>query len=117
MGWSLWFRRPEWCTWSAQPKDGAVAKARSPNKLNSFWVQVEPEQEHGTFIDEDRGMPISFDEHRNVLVDYNRKTEGLNPEVLQAIIAGFEYACHAGPLVRRTDAPCQGKPNRHGTLH
>ncbi|HSV49701.1 MAG TPA: hypothetical protein VLH35_05245, partial [Candidatus Acidoferrales bacterium] len=79
-------------------KDGTVALARSPNKQNSFWVQIEPEQEHGTFVDEGRGTPISFDEHRNVLVDYNRKTEQLTPEVLQAIIAGFEYACHAGPL-------------------
>jgi elongation factor 2 len=86
-------------------KDGAVAKARSPNKLNSFWVQVKPEQENGTSSDEDRGILISFDEHHNVLVDYNRKTEGLNPEVLQAIIAGFEYACHAGPLC--------GEPMRH----
>jgi elongation factor 2 len=86
-------------------KDGAVTQARSPNKLNSFWIQVEPEQEHGVSVDEDRGMPISFDEHRNVLVDYNRKTEQLNPQVLQAIIAGFEYACHAGPLC--------GEPMRH----
>jgi elongation factor 2 len=81
-------------------KEGSVAKARSPNKQNSFWVQVEPEQEHGTFIDEDRGSPISFDDHQNVLVDYNRKTKQLTPEVMAALIAGFEYACHAGPLCK-----------------
>lgn len=86
-------------------KDGAVAQSRSPNKLNTFWVQVEPVLEHGTSIDEDHGVPISFDEHRNILVDYNRKTEQLNPDVFQAIIAGFEYACHAGPLC--------GEPMRH----
>jgi elongation factor 2 len=90
-------------------KDGAVAQARSPNKLNSFWVQVEPVQEHGKLTDEDRGMPLSFDEHSNMLVDYNCKTEQLNPEVFQAIIAGFEYACHAGPLC--------GEPMRHVTVN
>ena len=37
---------------SAQ-KDGAVALAKSPNKQNSFWVQVEPEQEHGAQADEE----------------------------------------------------------------
>ncbi len=89
---------------SAQ-KDGAVALAKSPNKQNSFWVEVEPEQEHGVSSEEDRGVVLSLDEHRNVLLDCNGKTEQLPQEVLEAIIAGFEYACKAGPLC--------GEPIRH----
>lgn len=86
-------------------KDGATTLAKSSNKLNSFWVEVEPEQEHGVYVDEDRGTVLSLDEHRNALVDYNNKTETLSEEVLEAIIAGFEYACKAGPLC--------GEPMRH----
>jgi elongation factor 2 len=86
-------------------KDGTVALAKSPNKQNSFWVEVEPEQEHSTYSDEDRGTALSLDEHRNVLLDYNNKTESLSEDVLEAIITGFEYACNAGPLC--------GEPIRH----
>ena len=68
-------------------------------------MQVEPEQEHGAQADENRGTVLSIDEHRNVLLDYNDKTEQLPEEVLAAIIAGFEYACRAGPLC--------GEPMRH----
>ncbi len=89
---------------SAQ-KDGAVTLAKSPDKQSSFWIQVEPEQEHGAQTDENRGTVLSIDEHRNVLLDYNDKTEQLPEEVLAAIIAGFEYACKAGPLC--------GEPMRH----
>jgi elongation factor 2 len=90
---------------SAQ-KSGAVALAKSPDKCSSFWIQVEPELEHGiSSDDDDRGIVLSLDEHRNVLVDYNSKTEGLPEEMLQAIISGFEYACTAGPLC--------GEPIRH----
>ena len=52
-----------------------------------------------------RGSVLSIDEHRNVLLDCNGKTEQLSEEVLEAIIAGFEYACKAGPLC--------GEPMRH----
>lgn len=86
-------------------KDGATALAKSADKRCSFWVQVEPEQEHGSYVDEDRGTVLSLDEHRNTLVDYNCKTEALSEEVLEAVIAGFEYACKAGPLC--------GEPMRH----
>jgi len=68
-------------------------------------VQVEPEQEHGVYMDEDRGTILSLDEQRNTLVDYNAKTDALPEAVLEAVIAGFEYACHAGPLC--------GEPMRH----
>jgi elongation factor 2 len=80
---------------------GAVALAKSPNKQNSFWVQVAPD---GGEIEENVSV-LSVDEHRNALLDCSGKTEPLPEEVLEAIIGGFEYACKAGPLC--------GEPVRH----
>ena len=90
---------------SAQKK-GVVALAKSPNKQNSFWVQVMPEAEEANkSADDDLGSVLSVDEHRNVLLDCSGKTEQVSEEALEAIIAGFEYACRAGPLC--------GEPVRH----
>jgi elongation factor 2 len=87
-------------------KKGVVALAKSPNKLDSFWVQVMPEAEEDTSSAEaDSGSILSVDEHRNVLLDCSGKTEQISEEKLEAIIAGFEYACRAGPLC--------GEPVRH----
>jgi elongation factor 2 len=87
-------------------KKGSVALAKSPNKQNSFWVQVMPETEDATTSTEpDSGSVLSVDEHRNVLLDCSGKTEQISEEALEAIIAGFEYACRAGPLC--------GEPIRH----
>ena len=87
-------------------KKGVVALAKSPNKLDSFWVQVMPEAEEATTsAEEDSGSILSVDEHRNVLLDCSGKTEQISEEKLEAIIAGFEYACRAGPLC--------GEPVRH----
>ncbi|HLN89036.1 MAG TPA: EF-Tu/IF-2/RF-3 family GTPase, partial [Candidatus Binatia bacterium] len=79
-------------------KKGAVALAKSPNKQNGFWVQVMPEEEVKTSAEEDPGSVLSLDEHWNVLLDCSGKTEQISEETLEAIIAGFEYACKAGPL-------------------
>jgi elongation factor 2 len=87
-------------------KSGAVALAKSPDKQSSFWMQVEPELEQGAVgVDEDRGAVLSMDENRNVLLDCNGKTSQLPEATLEAIVAGFEYACRAGPLC--------GEPIRH----
>lgn len=87
-------------------KKGVVALAKSPNKQNSFWVQVMPEtEENQQPADEDSGSVLSVDEQRNVLLDCSGKTEQVSEEHLEAIIAGFEYACRAGPLC--------GEPVRH----
>jgi elongation factor 2 len=89
-------------------KKGIIALAKSPNKLNSFWVQAEPEQEEQarrTKKGEESASILSVDEHRNVLLDCSGKTEQVSEEVLEAIIAGFEFACKAGPLC--------GEPMRH----
>ena len=87
-------------------KKGVVALAKSPNKLDSFWVQVMPEAEEDiSSAEADSGSILSVDEHRNVLLDCSAKTEQISEEKLEAIIAGFEYACRAGPLC--------GEPVRH----
>lgn len=82
-------------------KKGVAALAKSPNKQCSFWVQVESEEISAN----EEGTVLSLDEQRNILVDCNGKTEELSEENLEAIIAGFEYACKAGPLC--------GEPIRH----
>ena len=64
-------------------------------------MQVAPD---GHEIEEQVSI-LSVDEHRNVLLDCNGKTESLSEEVLEALIGGFEYACKAGPLC--------GEPVRH----
>jgi elongation factor 2 len=88
-------------------KKGVAASAKSPNKQNRFTVQVEPEEEEQ--VDhvsvEEAGSVLSVDEHRNVLLDCSGKTEPINEEALESIIAGFEFACKAGPLC--------GEPMRH----
>ena len=90
-------------------KKGTVALSKSPNKQNSFSVQVEPEEEitrrSGEEKVEETGSILSFDEYRNVLVDCSGKTQQISEEVLESIIAGFEFACKAGPLC--------GEPLRH----
>jgi elongation factor 2 len=80
-------------------KRGSIALSKSPNKQNSFWVQVMPETEDAPPSSEpDSGNVLSIDEHRNVLLDCSGKTEQISEEDLEAIIAGFEFACKAGPL-------------------
>jgi elongation factor 2 len=90
-------------------KKGVDAVARSPNKQNMFVVRVEPLPEEVNKRDCKKrgeiGNVLSFDEYRNVLVDCSGKTEPLTEEVLESIIAGFDFACHAGPLC--------GEPLRH----
>ena len=56
-------------------------------------------------VDEASGGILSVDEHRNVLLDCSGKTQQVSEEVLEAIIAGFEFACKDGPLC--------GEPVRH----
>ena len=82
-------------------KKGITAMAKSPNKQNTFLVQVEPDGQ----IIEESGDILSIDENRNVLLDCSLKTLPLSEEVLEAIIGGFEFACKAGPLC--------GEPVRH----
>jgi elongation factor 2 len=84
-------------------KQGVVALAKSPNKQSSFWIQVASED--GQTEDDDSGIILSIDEQRNALIDCKGKTEQISEKTLEAIIAGFEYACRRGPLC--------GEPMRH----
>jgi elongation factor 2 len=89
---------------------GVKAMAKSPNKQNKFTVQVEPLAEDttkpdGQECDEEAGIVLSVDEHRNVLFDCSGKTEPIEESLLESIIAGFEFACKAGPLC--------GEPMKH----
>jgi elongation factor 2 len=90
-------------------KRGIIATAKSPSRQSSFSIQVEPEVEERLDDSEKRNEEaqsiLSFDEHRNVLVDCNGKTQQISEEALEAIISGFQYACRAGPLC--------GEPARH----
>lgn len=88
-------------------KAGAEASAKSPNKQNGFLIQVGPELEEETKHEagEESDNVLSVDEHRNVLIDCSGKTNGISEEALEAIIAGFEFTCKAGPIC--------GEPVRH----
>jgi elongation factor 2 len=87
-------------------RKGVDAVAKSPNKQNTFTVRVEPlpEGKLERCVEED-GSVLSVDEYRNVLVDCCGKTEKMAEAVLESVIAGFEFACKAGPLC--------GEPMRH----
>ena len=89
---------------------GVKAMAKSPNKQNKFIVQVEPLAEdiakpNRQDYNEEAGSILSVDEYRNVLFDCSGKTEPLDEAMLESIIAGFEFACRAGPLC--------GEPMKH----
>jgi elongation factor 2 len=83
--------------------EGAPSTARSPNRHNSFTVQTEPMAAETTQIidsyknSEGSNSVLAIDEYRNILVKRS-SIEIKNPEIEAFIIAGFEYACNAGPL-------------------
>jgi elongation factor 2 len=85
-------------------RKGVVATAKSSNKQNKFAVQVEPlGAELAQFIEQDgydvkkAGDLLAVDEQRNAMAECTGKAEQIR-EVLDFIIAGFTFACKAGPL-------------------
>jgi elongation factor 2 len=102
---------------------GVAAMAKSPNKHNRFWVQVEPLEEKainlieageiaeemgrkqiGNILFKEAGWPSdearnvwTIDEHRNIFVDATKGVQYLQ-EAREMIIVGFRWACRAGPL-------------------
>ncbi len=107
-GLKVTFSSPRVVYMESVEKKGVLALAKSPNKLNSFNVQVEPdgqeEKTNSPEVEESDNI-LSVEEHRNVLLDCSGKTEQISEEVLETIIGGFEYACKNGPLC--------GEPVRH----
>ena len=102
---------------------GVVAMGKSPNKHNRFWLQAEPLEEKviklieegeiteymnrknlSEILRREAGWPTdeaksvwSIDEHRNMILDMTKGIQYLR-EVREMIIAGFRWACQAGPL-------------------
>ena len=101
---------------------GIVAMAKSPNKHNKFWIQVEPleanaiqliekgdlaeemgRKQMGTVLKE-AGWPTeearnvwALEEHRNIFVDLTKGVQYLR-EVRDMLLSGFRWACQDGPL-------------------
>ncbi len=102
---------------------GVEAMAKSPNKHNRFWIQVEPlgqkvldmieegeideymdQKEMSTLLREEGKWPTeearnvwTIEEHKNVLVNLTKGIQFLR-EVKDMIIAGFRWASQNGPL-------------------
>jgi elongation factor 2 len=77
-------------------KVGAVASARSPNKQNRFTVQVESLKAEPNDSAEAEGV-LAIDQYGNVLENC-MATKATDRELLEFVIAGFGFACGAGPL-------------------
>jgi elongation factor 2 len=76
-------------------REGVVALAKSGDKLNCFWVEVEPAQQKH---DVEEGSVLCMDDQGNILVDCKNKVQTLSTEIQEAVKAGFNYAVKAGPL-------------------
>jgi len=107
----------------AVSKPGIIALAKSPNKHNRFWVQVEPLEEEviemiesgeidevmgrrrmGDVLYKKAGWPVdearnvwALEEHRNILIDLTKGVQYMR-DVRDMVISGFRWACQAGPL-------------------
>ena len=97
--------------------------AKSPNKQNLFWVQVEPLDEKTMAAFESRNIDENMDmkrvkailnseagwtieeaenvwaveNHRNILINQARNVQVLKT-VRKTVVHGFRWACQAGPL-------------------
>jgi len=97
-------------------KQGSAVMAKSPNKCNKFWVQVEPlenevvelmekggpAEETGrsqvfNVLQRGGGNVLALDKNKNILIDLTKNIQSLQ-EVKESVIAGFYWACKTGPL-------------------
>jgi len=102
---------------------GVSAMAKSPNKHNRFWIQVEPLEEKviemiekgeileemgrkqmGAILHKEVGWPAeearnvwALEEHKNILIDLTKGIQYLR-EARDMIISGFRWAAGNGPL-------------------
>ena len=102
---------------------GVVAQAKSPNRLNRLWIQVEPlEDQIVELIDkgevaehtnpkqlsailqktvgwstEDAQNVWAIEPHKNVLINMTKGVQYLQ-EARDTITSGFTWACQSGPL-------------------
>jgi elongation factor 2 len=78
---------------------GNVVMAKSLNKQNSFWMQVEPLKKgriESVKIG-DLETVWAVNKHGDILINSRRDIERLE-EVKDIVISGFHWACEAGPL-------------------
>lgn len=97
-------------------KRGRIVMAKSPNKRNKFWVEVQPLEskflelmEKGRFSEQKREeQPADLqreesasiwavEKNRNALVDLSGDAQRLQ-EAKDSIITGFHWACRSGAL-------------------
>jgi elongation factor 2 len=80
-------------------KKGLVVMARSSNKQNSFWIQVEPLREKALKPTEmSKAENIwAADENQNALINCS-KSSAFSNEMKGMIVSGFSWACKTGPL-------------------
>ncbi|MEM3609016.1 MAG: GTP-binding protein, partial [Candidatus Bathyarchaeia archaeon] len=71
-------------------KQGKTVMAKSPNKHNSVSVKVEP-------LEQENENVWASDENKNILINLAKDAEKLQ-DVKESIVAGFKWACKAGPL-------------------
>jgi len=109
---------------------GVVAMAKSPNKHNRFWIQVEPLEQQvitmiekgelmeemgrkrlGTILHSEAQWPTdearnvwAMEEHKNILIDLTKGIQYLR-EVRDMVISGFRWSCENGPL---SEEPIRG---------
>jgi elongation factor 2 len=102
---------------------GVVAMAKSPNKHNRFWIQVEPLEEKviemiekgdiseemnrkkmGAILHKEAGWPadearkvLALEEHKNILIDATKGVQYMR-EVKDMVISGFRWGAESGPL-------------------
>ena len=102
---------------------GVTAMAKSPNKHNRFWIEVEPlddkvikmiengdineimnRKQMGIVLRKEAEWPTeearhvwALEEHRNIMLDLTRGIQYLR-EVRDTALSGFRWACQAGPL-------------------
>ncbi|MEM3673110.1 MAG: GTP-binding protein [Candidatus Bathyarchaeia archaeon] len=97
-------------------KQGKTVMAKSPNKHNSVSVKVEPLKQEAENV-------WASDENKNILVNLARDIENLQ-DVKESIVAGFKWACKAGPLcneplrnvkVKLLDAQLHENPSHRGS--
>jgi len=104
-------------------KQGIVVLGKSPNRLNKFWVQVEPLEEkviglidkgeiseemnrkqtaailqkEGGWSADEAGNVWVIEAHKNMFIDLTKGVQYLH-EARDMIISGFKWGCENGPL-------------------
>jgi elongation factor 2 len=97
-------------------KHGRIVMAKSPNKRNRFWVEVQPlegrffelmerarlselkkEEQPADLQREESGNVWAVDKNRNILVNLSEGVQHLQ-EARASIITGFHWACRTGAL-------------------